>query len=423
MKVLLKSAKIIDPSSTFNNKTVDIFINDGIIEDIGKFLNTENVDRQIDFKNLHVSRGWFDSSVSFGEPGFEERETLKNGLETAAFSGFTDIALNPDTNPVLDNNGTITSVLSKARNHAVNLHPIGALTRQSKGKELAEMYDMFQAGAIAFGDYKKPVMDPNLLKLALQYSQNFDGLVHSYPQDNNLAGKGVVNEDENSTLLGLKGIPPLSEEIQVARDLAILEYSGGRLHIPTISTSNSLKLIKQAKKKGLDITCSVAIHNLFFSDEILSEFDSHAKVLPPLRNKKDVKSLVSGVKEGFIDMITSDHIPIDIEHKKVEFEHALFGTIGLESAFGALMTIFSLEETIKLLTAGRKRFGIGEPEIEIGKKANLTLFNPKENYIFSMENIFSTSANSIFLNKELTGKVYGVIAGDILKIPELALPI
>ncbi len=421
MKVLLKSAKIIDPSSSFHNKKVDIFINGGKIEEIGASLNIENVDEKIEFKDLHVSRGWFDSSVSFGEPGFEERETIKNGLETAAFSGFTDVALNPDTYPVLDNNGTITSVLSKARNHPVTLHPIGALTKQSQGKELAELYDMYQAGAVAFGDYKKAIMNPNLLKLALQYSQNFNGLVQSYPQDDHIAGKGVVNEDENSTLLGLKGIPPLAEEIHVARDVAILEYTGGRLHIPTISTANSLELIKKAKKKGLDVTCSVAIHNLIFSDDVLSEFDSHAKVLPPLRNKKDVKALIYGVKEGSIDMITSDHIPIDIEHKKVEFENALFGTIGLESAFGALMSIFSLEDTIRLLSAGKKRFGIEDPEIEKGKKANLTMFSPDGNYTFSQENIFSTSANSIFLNTELKGKVFGIISGNFLKIPEIIL--
>lgn len=416
MKVLLKSAKIIDPSSPYHKSRVDIFISGGKIKEIGTSLKIKNIDREIEFDDLHVSRGWFDSSVSFGEPGYEERETIKNGLDTAALSGFTAIALNPNTDPVIDNNGAVTSVLSKANNHPVKMYPIGALTRKSQGKELAELYDMQQAGAVAFGDYKKAVMHPNMLKLALQYTQNFEGLVQSFPQDDDLAGKGLVNEEENSTQLGLKGIPPLAEEVQVLRDLAILEYTGGKLHIPTISTAKSVKLIKEAKKKGLDVTCSVAIHNLIFSDDLLLDFDTNAKVLPPLRSNTQIKELLKGMKDGTIDMVTSDHTPIDIEHKKVEFENALFGTIGLESSFGTLLSIGPLEETIDWLTKGRSRFGIESPAIEEGNTADLTLFTPKGREKFTTDNIYSTSKNSIFLEAELMGKVYGVITGNHWKL-------
>lgn len=418
MRILLRSAKVIDPTSAYHNKKVDIFIENGIIKEIGSALKVKEPDREVTLKDLHVSIGWFDSSVSFGEPGFEERETIKNGLDTAARSGFTSIALNPCTNPVIDDNGAVTSILSKANGHPVEIHPIGALTRNSLGKELADLYDMAQAGAIAFGDHKQPVMNSNLLKLALQYVQNFGGLVQSFPQDNNIAGKGVINEDENSIRLGLRGIAPLAEEMQIARDLSILEYTGGKLHIPTISTGKAVKLIKDAKKKGLDVSCSVAIHNIIFSDEILMEFDTHAKVLPPLRDKKTIKSLLAGLKDGTIDMVTTDHTPVDIEHKKVEFEQALYGTIGLESAFGALLNIASLDETIDYLTRGRNRFGIEIPKISIGKKANLSLFSPQGKYTFSKEHILSSSTNSIFLEQELSGKVYGIIAGNILKINE-----
>lgn len=418
MKILLRSARIIDPSSLYHQKKVDIFIENGIIKEIGDSLKVKDPDREISLKDLHVSVGWFDSSVTFGEPGYEERETIKNGLDTAALSGFTAIALNPCTNPVIDDNGAVTSILSKAHGHAVKMHPIGALTRSSQGKELADLYDMAQAGAIAFGDHKQAVMNSNLLKLALQYVQNFGGLVQSFPQDNNIAGKGVINEDENSTRLGLKGIAPLAEEMQIARDLSLLEYTGGKLHIPTISTARAVKLIKDAKKKGLNVSCSVAIHNLIFSDDVLMEFDTHAKVLPPLRTKKTLKSLLAGLKDGTIDMVTTDHTPIDIEHKKVEFEQALYGTIGLESAFGALLNIVSLEETIDYLTRGRGRFGIAVPEIAKGKTANLSLFTPKGKYTFTKENIFSSSRNSLFLEHELTGKVYGIISGNNIKINE-----
>lgn len=418
MKVLLRSAKIIDPNSEHHYKKMDILIKDGRIVKIEASLKSGDYDQEIKLDNLHVSVGWFDSSVSFGEPGFEERETILNGLKTAAKSGYTQIALNPATDPVTDDNGAITSILSKAKNSAVKIAPIGALTKNSEGKDLAELYDMHQAGAIAFGDYKKAVMHSNLLKLALQYAQNFNGLVFSFPQDNEIAGKGIVNEEVNSTYLGLKGIPALAEELQIIRDLYILEYTGGKIHFPTISTEKSVKLIRDAKKKGLDVSCSVAIHNLIFTDEELIEFDTNAKVLPPLRTKKDVTALIKGLKDGTIDMVTSDHFPIDPEHKKIEFEHALFGSIGLESSFGALLQIFSLEESIGFLTGSRKRFGLKMPVIKEGKKANLSLFSPDGTYNFTTENIFSTSKNSLFLNKKLSGKVFGIISGKHIILSE-----
>ncbi len=411
MKLLVKAAKIIDSGSKYHHKNVDILIEGGIIKTIGTTIQDKEVDEVIDFKNLHVSKGWFDSSVSFGEPGYEERETIKNGLKVAGISGFSQIALNPGTNPVLDNNGAITSVKSKAENNAVQLFTIGALTNKSEGKDLAELFDMHQAGAIAFGDYKKAISHPNLLKLSLLYAQNFDGLVQSFPQDNLIAGEGLVNEHINSTSLGLNGIPALAEELQIIRDLYILEYTGGKLHIPTISTEKSVKLIKEAKKKGLDVSCSVTIHNLVYTDDELAEFDTRYKVLPPLRTKVDIKALRKAVLDGTIDMVTSDHTPIDLEHKKVEFEHALYGTTGLETAFGALSTIFSLDETINLLTKGRSRFNIPEVEIKEGNVANFSLFDPDVTSTFNKENIHSNSKNSMFLDFKMKGKVYGIING------------
>ncbi|SKB33943.1 dihydroorotase [Salegentibacter holothuriorum] len=413
MKILLKSTTIIDKQSVYNNKKLDVLIENGIIKKIAKDISTK-ADKVINEENLHVSRGWFDSSVSFGEPGFEERETIANGLDTTAKSGFTGIALNPNTYPIIDNNGAITSVKAKAAHHPVTLFPTGALTVKGEGIDLAELYDMKQGGAVAFGDYKRAIKNPNLLKIALQYAQNFDALVQSFPQEDRIAGKGMVNEEQSSTSLGLKGIPNLAEELQITRDLYLLEYTGGKLHIPTISTKKSVALIKEAKKKGLDVSCSVAIHNLIFTDEILQDFDANAKVLPPLRTREDIKALIKGVKDGTIDMLTSDHTPIDTEHKKVEFDHALYGTIGLESAFGALNTIFSTEEVIEVLTKGKQRFGLEDIEIKEGNAADLTLFIPNEKYEFTETHIFSTSKNSIFKSYSLKGKALGIItkAGD-----------
>ncbi len=412
MKLLIKSAKIIDNESPFNNKVMDILVENGIIKDIAPNIDAANSDREVNYKNLHVSQGWFDSSVNFGEPGFEDRETLENGLITAAKSGFTAIALNPGNDPVTDNKGAVTFLKNKAEGQPVALYPIGALTRNSNGTEMAELYDMQQAGAVAFGDYQKAVTNPNMMKLALQYTQNFDGLVLSFPQENKIAGNGQVNENENSTLLGLKGIPALAEELQITRDLYILEYTGGKLHIPAISTAKSVDIIRDAKEKGLDVTCAVAIHNLFFTDDVLREFDTHAKVLPPLRTKSDVKALLAGVRDGTIDMVTSDHTPIDIEHKKVEFDNALFGTIGLESALGALLQVASLKTSIKMLTRGKSRFNLPETIIKEGAIANFTFFDPDSTYTFAKEHIYSTSKNSLFLGHELRGRVYGIMSGE-----------
>lgn len=412
MNVLIKSATIIDAKSDFHNQTADILIEKGIITKIAKRLKNSNNYKEFTADNLHVSQGWFDSSVSFGEPGYEERETIKNGLKTAALSGFSSVCINPNTNPVIDSHSDILFLKSKAQNHAVSAFPYGAVTQHSKGEHLAELFDMHTAGAIGFYDYKKPVKNPNLMKIALQYACNFNGLICSFPQESQISGSGVMNENVMSTSLGLKGNPSLAEELQIARDLFLLEYTGGKLHIPTLSTSKSVALIREAKKKKLDVTCSVAIHNLIFTDAVLESFDTRFKVNPPLRTQDEIDALIAGLKDGTIDMVTSDHNPIDIEHKKIEFDFAKYGTIGLESAFGALNSIFSTKKTIDLLTKGKERFGIETSPISIGNKANMALFNPDLSYTFSNDQIISTSKNAIFKSYTLKGKAIGIIANN-----------
>ncbi len=411
MNLLLKAATIIDNTSLFHKQTKDILIENGIITKIADSIkNTSNL-KELTLENLHVSQGWFDTSVSFGEPGFEERETIENGLITAAKSGFTAVAVNPNIFPAADNKSTIEFLKNKGAGSATELYPIGNLTKEGKSQDIAELFDMKNSGAIAFGDYNHAVSNANLLKIGLQYAQNFDALILSFPQDNSIAGQGLVNEEENSTRLGLRGIPALAEEMQIARDLFILEYTGGRLHIPTISTANSVSLIEAAKKKGLKVSCSVAAHHLVLTDDELKNFDTNTKVLPPLRGPKDIEKLLLGIDNGIIDIITSDHNPIDVEHKKVEYQNASFGSIGMESLFGALNKVVKLETLIECLTKNpRELFGITQPSIKENEKANITLFNPDFEYVFSEENIHSTSNNSIFLNKKLKGNVYGVLS-------------
>ncbi|WP_418262710.1 dihydroorotase [Flavobacterium faecale] len=408
MQLIIRNAKIIDPQSSFDTQNVDILIEDGIITKIGNSLPNPKKIEEVKLENLHVSQGWFDSSVSLGEPGFEDRETIANGLKVAGKSGFTGIALQPNSFPVIDNQSQILFVKNKANGSATQLYPIGALTKGSEGKDLAELFDMKNAGAVAFGDYNKSQDNANMLKIALQYVQDFDGLVIAFPQDEKIKGNGVVNEGEVSTRLGLKGIPNLAEELQISRNLFLLEYTGGKMHIPTVSTAKSVQMIREAKAKGLQVTASATVHHLVFTDEKLEEFDSRFKVSPPLRTDIDRKALIEGVIDGTIDMITTDHNPIDIEHKKMEFDMAKNGTVGLESAFGALLTVLPLELVIKKLTAGKATFAIAPNPIEVGANANISFFNPEGKSTFTTASILSKSKNSAFLGMKMKGKAYGI---------------
>lgn len=416
MNILIKSAVIVDPTSKHHLKKRDVLIQNGVISKIATSISSIKKVKEIALPNLHLSQGWFDSSVSFGEPGFEERETINNGLKTAALSGFTKVAVNANSFPVTDSKANIQFLTSKAKDNAVDLYPIGALTVGSKGIDLAELFDMKNEGAVSFYDYKNPIENANLLKIALQYAQGFDGMIQSFPFEKSVARNGMVNEEVNSTRLGLKGIPALAEELQIIRDLYLLEYTGGKLHIPTISTKKSVALIKEAKKKGLRVSCSVTATNLYHTDDTLESFDTNYKLLPPLRTNEDVKALLKGLKEGTIDGVTSDHDPIDIEHKKTEFDHASFGSIGLESCFGVVNSLMDLETAISSLTNLKNNFGIPSEEIKEGSKANLSLFDPDREWTFTESDILSTSKNSALLNSRLKGKAYGIYGNGQLII-------
>ena len=408
MNLILRKATIIDPKSPFHNQTVDVKITNGVFEKIGVSLTKSDSHQEFEQQGLHISQGWFDTSVSLGEPGFEDRETIANGLEVAAKSGFTGIALQPNSYPIIDNQSQVHFVKQKSKGLATELFPIGALTKNSEGKDLAELFDMKNAGAVAFGDYGKSLSNANLMKIGLQYVQDFDGLIIAYSQDETIKGNGVANEGIVSTRLGLKGIPNLAEEIIVARNLFLLEYTGGKLHIPTISTAKSVALIKEAKKKGLNVTCSVSVHHLVLTDEKLEGFDSRYKVTPPLRTEEDRKALVTAIKDNTIDCITSDHNPMDIENKKMEFDLAKNGTIGLESAFGALLTVLPLDKIIEKLTFGKTILNIESQDIKENTKVSISLFTTVDNWIFGAAHILSKSKNSVFLGQPMKGKAIGI---------------
>lgn len=414
MNLLIKSVTILDPDSVFHKEKVDVHIKNGIFQEIADSISPSSQTEVLELENLHLSRGWFDSSISFGEPGYEQRETIRNGLDVAAQSGFTDIALQPNTNPVMDTSLAIRFAKEKASQHAVSLYPIGALSLGSKGKQLAELFDMRNAGAVAFGDYGKGIRDPNFLKTSLLYAQNFDGLLLSYPENTALAGSAMVHESVQSTLLGLQGIPSMAEAIQVSRDLQILEYTGGKLHIPTISTAAALEHIRSAKKQNLRISCSVAIPHLVLTDQALSNFNNLAKVRPPLREESDIRALKAAVHDGTIDMVTCDHLPATTEEKNLAFDQAAYGSLGLESAFGALHSAIGLDKTIEMLTSGKDFFDIKNFSIKIGNPVSISLFRPDISWEFGEAHLLSSCKNSAFLGKKMKGKAYGIFAKDSL---------
>lgn len=417
MNVLIKAAKILDASSPHHNTIQDIYIADGVIQKMGENLSFPDA-KQISFKNLHISQGWFDSSVSFGEPGYEERETIAHGLDVASSSGFTHIALNTNTDPKPDSRADIAFLLEQANGSPVRLYPKARITTSESESKLAPLRELQVTGAVCFSNHKSALANANILKLALQYTHDFDGLVESFAFNQDMANGGVMHEGAVSTSLGLTGIPSVVEEMQIKRDLDILSYTNGKLHIPTLSTKDAIPLIKQAKKAGLDVSTSVSIHNLFFTDKALEGFNANAKLLPPLREQTDSKALQKALKDGTIDMVTSDHHPLNSELKYVELDLAHFGSIGLEHSFGCLLSMFDVAVVVDILTRGKARFGITASPIKEGATADVSLFTPDGKKTVTKAAIKSTSKNSLFMDQALPGKVFGVIAQNKVRLAE-----
>lgn len=411
MNVLIKQAKVVCPQSSFHNKTVDILIENGTISQIKKSIPAAGV-KTIEANGLMVSIGWLDMQANLCDPGFEHKEDLESGLKAAAAGGFTGLGVVSGTNPPLHNKAQIEYIINRSNTNLVDVYPIGTLSQNQEGKDLSEMYDMKLAGAVAFSDYKNPVKDAGLVLRALQYTTNIGSFIITHCDDKSISHGGQMNEGETSTMLGLKGIPALAEEIMLQRNIAVLEYAGGKMHIPTISTKGSVDLIKKAKANGLQITCGVAAHNLLLDDSVLTDFDSNYKVNPPLRNKKDVEALRKALENGVIDVVVSDHRPQDIECKDLEFDLADNGIIALQSAYASALTGMKgeAEALVNALTINpRKILGLELPKIEEGQKANLTLFTAEGETVLSEKDILSRSKNTPFIGKTLQGKVIGAI--------------
>lgn len=413
MKILIRSARIIAPSSSLHHQSKDIFIENGIISKIANKITVSDDVKIIEGKNIHVSAGWFDLRANFCEPGHEYKEDLESGLMAAAYGGFTAVALSSATHPPIDSRSSVEFLLSRKKNHPVDIYPLGTVSAKRDGKELSEMYDMHLGGAIAFSDDKQSISSNKLLFKALTYSKAFDGLIMDFPMDFEWIDEGMVHEGVVSTKMGIKGIPDEAEALIVQRDLSMLEYAGGKLHLGPISSALSLKLIKRAKKAGLSITVDVNQHSLLLTDESTQDFDSNFKLMPPLRDEKNRKALIAALKDGSIDAISSDHQPEDDDEKRIEFSHSAYGAIGLESCFPiSLEAIDDLDVVIEKLTNGpRKILGLDPIELKVGEKANLTVFDPLHKWTYDKESVHSKSFNSPYIGKELKGKALAVING------------
>lgn len=411
-KILIKNARVVFPGQPENGQSLDILIVGGKVSETGKNITASDA-REISIDGLHIAPGFFDFSVTVPEPGFEYKETVESACRAAKKGGITSFVLMPDGQPCNDQKGVTEFRLNKARLSGVKVYPAGAVSKGMEGKELAEMYDLNSAGCRVFSDNKKRIKNSKLLQLALLYTKPFNGLVMHTPGDGYLTQNGVMNESEVSARLGLRGIPVLSEELGIQRDVYIAEYCESRIVLGPITGARSVQLIREAKKKGIQVTAYTAPQYILLNEEALSTYDSYAKLDPPLRAQDDVDALISGLSDGTIDFLVSDHTPEDAEHKMLEFEHAAFGMSGLETFFSVSRTALksqSIEKLVELLSINpRRTLGVEIPSLGQGAAAEFVLFQPDAETEYREEDFESLSTNSPVLGKTLTGKVIETI--------------
>lgn len=407
MSLLLQNVTIADPNSPFNQQTLDVRVVGGKISSVKSSLKPNADEKVIDAKGSIISPGFFDLNCAAGDPGFETKEDIETLTATAKAGGFTGLALLPHTAPITESKSQVQYIISVAKHNLVDVLPVGAISQKREGKELAELFDMQQSGAVAFSDGDKPLKDDGFMSRALQYAKGFNGLLMVYPENRSIAADSQINESKTSVLLGMKGIPALAEEMQIARDIFLATYNDAPVHISNISTAGSVALIKKAKKDGVKISCDVTAHHLVFTEDLLNDFDSNYKVKPPLRGKADVKALLNGLKEGTIDVISSQHRPEEIEFKNVEFAIAHYGIIALQTVLPLLIKAGLDAEQIaeKLAINPRKLLKLNVPVITEGADANFTVYNPSQTWDYNEISNQSRSANSPLMGKTLTGKV------------------
>ncbi len=412
---LIKNITVLDADSEHNGKKADVLIESGKIKRIDKSIENASAET-LDFSGAYLTPGFCDLYVNISDPGFEYREDIISVANAALAGGFTTICAIANNHPITQTKGQVEYIIHNSKNTPVNILPIGAVTENFDGKTPTEMLDMYHAGAVAFSDVPHSIKDSGVLLRALQYVQPFDGLIITLPFDKTLIGDGQVNESEVSVRMGMKGITNLSEYSIVQRDIELLKYTGGKLHFVGISAKESIDLIRQAKKDKLNVTCSIFVHHLISEENDVKNFDSNYKVFPPLRTQADQSALMEGIKDGTVDCISTQHTPLNIDEKNVEFEIADFGIIGLETAFGLLNkkleTIISKERLMELLSVNPKKIIQQEND-----KLDFVILNFDEEWALTEKNIKSKSRNTPYINQPLKGKVKAVFSkGELIII-------
>ena len=422
MQIVVRQALISDIFSPFHGQTKDIFINNGTIDGIEDHIETRENVVFVQEDELIVSPGWVDSFAHFNDPGFEFKETLLSGSQAAAAGGFTEVFTLPNTSPVVDAKSQVEFITAKNHASTIQVHPLGAISKRIEGKELAEMFDMYNSGAIAFTDGLFPVQSSGLLLKALQYVKAFNGVILQMPIDRSIQPNGLMHEGILSAQLGLPGIPAIAEELMIEKMISLLRYTESKLHIAGVSSGRSLELIKAAKKEGLRLTCSIAPYHLFFCDEDLKDYDTNLKTPLPLRSRTDMIALREATRNGDIDIVASFHLPQEDDNKQCEFEYAGAGMNVIQNSFQVLNTVLpdlSNEQLTGLLSSNARRiFGLPTPNLQVGQQAEITLFNRNQEEVVRRQALRSRSNNNPFTDKTLRGKVFGIInKGKLLLNP------
>ena len=419
MSLLLNSVTVSDTTSKYFNSRVNILIDSkGYIKKISKNKISDKVKKVVDLEGLYISESWFDFNANFCDPGYEYKENLKSGVHVAINSGFLDVLITPNTNPIIQTKADVSYIQKKSLNNFCEIHPSAAISKNFNGKDLNDIIDLHNSGVKAFTNSYSCKESSEMIMNSLLYLNQIDTLLLTKPKDRSFSD-GVVNNGYYSNTVGLKGIPRISESIAVERDLSILEYVGGKIHFSGISTKESVSIIRDAKTKKLNVTCDVPIHNLILDDSNVVSFDPNYKVDPPLRTKEDIDALIEGINDGTIDIIASHHEPQDIDTKKCEFEKANFGVISLQTFFSNIVQLsrrIPLENLIKTFSTNPKKIlGVETYSVVEGSKASFTVFDPDGSWDYNENSNLSKSINSPWLNWSLKGKVKAVIKDNRIK--------
>ena len=417
-KVIVKNGKILN---VLNGKASikDILIENGKIVEVGKIENNDSY-ILIDCNKKIVTQAFVDVHTHFRTPGVGDQETFISGSNAALSGGYSKVCIMPDTNPILDTPEMIEFILNQSSTLPVNIHPIGAITKQINGMDMAELGSMINSGAVAISDANNTLMNSQVARYAIEYAKMFEVPFINHPENIDLVNKGFMNESITSNALGISGNPTIAESVMVYRDLEITNYVKGKIHIPNVTCSESINLINLYKNKGTDVTCEVSPQHLFFKDNDLDTYDSNLKISPPLRSQQDIDNLIKGLKDGIIDCISSSHFPNRFDDKDKDFYHAESGVISLETAFAATHTIlsennFSIDSILNLFSLNPSRImNLELCDMKLGSIAELVVIDPNKKWTFTNKDIYSKSQNTPFLNKELKGKVEFTINKNFL---------